>query len=193
MPIVKVARHSVTTLSLPPMLSLTRAGSSDSATKPTSQNHDTMCAPPHSRGSPCRSSRSSSTVDVQGLRVMARSGAAAPSLGISRANSHDETASMPITSTTMLALCASATAMPPAMVPIRMARKVAPSTSALPADSSAVSSFSGSMPYLSGPNSEARMPNSPSVSIRIGTECRKKPTAANPATGISISLTRSAT
>ena len=90
-------------------------------------------------------------------------------------------------------LLASATAMPPAMVPIRMARKVAPSTSALPAGSSAVSSFSGRMPYLTGPNSAATMPNRPSVTNRIGTECRKKPRAARPAIGISASLMRSAT
>ena len=83
--------------------------------------------------------------------------------------------------------------MPPAMVPMRIARNVAPSTSALPAGSSAVSSFSGRMPYLTGPNSAATTPKRPSATNRIGTECRKKPVAASPAMGISTSLMRCAT
>ena len=45
-------------------------------------------------------------------------------------------------------------AMPPTMVPSRMAMKVAPSTSALPAGSSERCRWSGRMPYLIGPNSE---------------------------------------
>ena len=49
MPIAKTARHSVTTPSLPPTMSLTSAGSSDSTTAPTSQNHDTITMPSHSR------------------------------------------------------------------------------------------------------------------------------------------------
>ena len=49
MPTVKTARHMVTTPSLPPTSVLISAGSSDSATKPTSQNHDMICAPPHMR------------------------------------------------------------------------------------------------------------------------------------------------
>ena len=124
---------------------------------------------------------------------MARPGAAGPATGMSWANAQEATASAMMTATTSSGLLASATAMPPAMVPMRIARKVAPSTSALPADSSAVSSFSGSMPYFSGPNSAAMTPNSPSATNRIGTECKKKPAAASPATGISASLIQRAT
>jgi hypothetical protein len=169
MPIVNTARQVVTTASLPPTMSLTRAGSSDSATKPTSQNHDTMCAPPHSRRSVFNSRAS---VDTQGLRLITRSGAAGPEEGMLRANSQDETASARITHTTSSGLLAWETAMPPAIVPMRMARKVAPSTSALPAGSSAVASFSGRMPYLTGPNSDATIPNRPSATNGTGTECR---------------------
>ena len=74
---------------------------------------------------------------------MARPGAAGPAAGISAANDHEATASATMTPTTSSALLASATAMPPAMVPIRMARNVAPSTSALPAGSSAVCELLG--------------------------------------------------
>ncbi len=51
MPIANIARHSVTTPSVPPTPSLITAGSSDSTTAPTSQNHDTITMPSHSRGS----------------------------------------------------------------------------------------------------------------------------------------------
>ena len=98
-----------------------------------------------------------------------------------------------MTATTNSAPLASATATPPAMVPMRIARKVAPSTSALPAESSAVASFSGSRPYLSGPNSAEMTPNRPSATNRIGTDCQKNPIAASPATGISASLMQRAT
>ena len=95
--------------------------------------------------------------------VMTRPGAAGPATGMRWANAQEATASAMITPTTSSALLASATAMPPAMVPMRIARKVAPSTSALPAASSAVSSFSGRMPYFSGPNSAAMTPKRPSA------------------------------
>ena len=45
------------------------------------------------------------------------------------------------------------------MVPSRMAMKVAPSTSALPAGNSSRARWSGRMPYLIGPNSEPITPN----------------------------------
>ncbi len=169
MPTVNTARQSVTTPSLPPMTPLTRVGSSVRATKPTTQNQETMRAPPHSFLSPL-TSPSSAMVEVHGLRVMARSGAAGPAAGIARANSQDATASARISRTMTSALWACATATPPAIVPARMARKVAPSTRALPAGSSAVASFSGRMPYFTGPNRAAMTPNRPSATNRIGTE-----------------------
>ena len=51
MPMANTARHSVTTPSVPPTLSLISAGSSDSTMAPTIQNHDTISMPSHSRGS----------------------------------------------------------------------------------------------------------------------------------------------
>jgi len=51
MPMAKIARHSVTTPSVPPTTSLTSAGNSDSTTAPTSQNQETMTMPSHRRGS----------------------------------------------------------------------------------------------------------------------------------------------
>ena len=82
---------------------------------------------------------------------------------------------------------------PPAMVPIRIAMKVAPSTSALPVASSPTESWSGSMAYFTGPNRAATMPNSASATNRSGTECRKKPAAAKPAAKISANFSRRAT
>ena len=49
-------------------------------------------------------------------------------------------------------------ASPPTMVPVRMATKVAPSTSALPAGNCSRARWSGRMPYLIGPNSAAMTP-----------------------------------
>ena len=46
------------------------------------------------------------------------------------------------------------------MVPIRIAMKVAPSTSALPVASSPTESWSGRIAYFTGPNSAATTPNS---------------------------------
>lgn len=51
MPMANTARQSVTTPSLPPTMSLTSAGSSESTTAPTSQNQETMIMPSQSRGS----------------------------------------------------------------------------------------------------------------------------------------------
>src|ERR1700742_810723 len=82
---------------------------------------------------------------------------------------------------------------PPAMVPIRIAMKVAPSTSALPVASSPTESWSGSMEYFTGPNSAAMTPNSPSATNSSGTECRKKPSAAKIAANISANFSRRAT
>ena len=100
MPTVNTARHMVTTPSVPPTSVLTRAGSSDSATKPTSQNQDTMCAPPHRRRS-VFSSRSSASVEVQGLVVMVRPGAEGPAAGMVRAKTQDAIASARMTPTTI--------------------------------------------------------------------------------------------
>ena len=61
------------------------------------------------------------------------------------------------------------------MVPSRIAMKVAPSTSALPAGSSDAARWSGRMPYLIGPNSEAITPNRNSATNSSGTECMTKP------------------
>ena len=51
MPMAKIARHIVTTASVPPMTSLTSVGRSDSTTEPASQNQDTISMPSQSRGS----------------------------------------------------------------------------------------------------------------------------------------------
>ena len=71
--------------------------------------------------------------------------------------------------------------------------KVAPSTSALAAGSSDLSSRSGRMPYLIGPNSEPITPNTNSATNSIGTEWSTKPTIAMTETPISTSFSRCAT
>ena len=84
-------------------------------------------------------------------------------------------------------------AMPPTIVPSRIAMKVAPSTSALPAGSSSRFRWSGRMPYLIGPNSAAMVPKRKSATNRIGTECSAKPSTARPAAAISENFSRCAT
>ncbi|GJE46819.1 hypothetical protein AEGHOMDF_6028 [Methylobacterium soli] len=79
------------------------------------------------------------------------------------------------------------------MVPSRIARKVAASTSALPAGNSSRFRWSGRMPYLIGPNRAAIVPNSPSATNRTGTELTQKPRTAMPAAKISANFRRLAT
>src|SRR3954454_1488472 len=49
------------------------------------------------------------------------------------------------------------------------------------------------MPYFTGPNSAATMPNSASATNSSGTECMKKPAAAKQAAKISANFSRRAT
>ena len=192
MPTVNTARHMVTTPSLPPTQRLDQGRQQRQRDEPTSQNQDTICAPPHRRAS-ALSSRSSAIVEVQGLAVMARPGAAGPAAGISGRTPGGECQRQDDDRRRSGRLAGAATAMPPAMVPIRIARNVAPSTRALPAGSSAVASFSGRMPYLTGPNRAATTPNRPSATNRIGTECRKKPRRRGRRSGSRQSRMRCAT
>ena len=124
---------------------------------------------------------------------MGRSGADGAVVGIRDANPQDISASATTAVDTSAIWVVPETNWPPAMVPIRIAMKVAPSTSALPVASSPTESWSGSMAYFTGPNRAATMPNSPSATNRSGTECRKKPSAANTAAKISANFSRRAT
>src|ERR1700735_820017 len=113
MPIAKVARQSVTTPSVPPTPSLITAGSSDSTTAPTSQNHDTIPMPSHRRGSDHRVF-SSRTVEVHGLRVIGRSGADGTVTGIRDANAQHATERPPPARETTPTCDAPDTTTPPA-------------------------------------------------------------------------------
>src|SRR5215469_5273654 len=79
------------------------------------------------------------------------------------------------------------------MVPIRMARKVPPSTSALPDGNSSRCNRSGRMPYLTGPNSEARQPNRNTAKNKTLSEWNAKPATPMRAAPISTNFTRWAT
>ena len=110
-------------------------------------------------------------MEVQGLAVIGRSGADGWLTGIRAANAQDRIDS-PTTARQIHPICeAPATNRPPAMVPIRIAMKVAPSTSALPVASSETWSWSGRIAYFTGPNRAATMPNSASATNSNGTEC----------------------
>ncbi len=82
MPRVKISSEMVSSFSSPPIWVLASACSSDKATAPTSQNHDDMRPPIHSRRSRFRSA-SSVIVEVHGLRSTVSPGARAPVAGIS--------------------------------------------------------------------------------------------------------------
>jgi hypothetical protein len=73
-PIAKTSRQLVMTCSVPPTTFLIRGGSSERATAPASQNHETMIVPSQRRFSAMRSF-SREIVEVQGLRVIVRCGA----------------------------------------------------------------------------------------------------------------------
>ena len=130
-----MARKAVMTLSSPPITVLASGGSSDSTTAPTSQNQLVTRPPHHSRGS-ALSAPNRRNVERTILKSSLRSGAARPDGGMKRA------AMKLASATTIIALANEAwsgpsrTASPPAIVPARMAMKVALSTRALPAGSS---------------------------------------------------------
>ena len=117
-------------------------------------------------------------------------GAASPVAGIARAESQHSTANAMIIVLKASAPPPIAVARPATMVPSRMARKVAASTSALPAVSSSRRRWSGRMPYLIGPNRAAMVPNRPSATNSTGTECIQKPIAAAAAPKISANFSR---
>jgi hypothetical protein len=133
-PTVNSTRNRVTTLSAPPISSFTRVGSSESTTAPTSQNQLTTSEPTQV-GRLALSSLSSAVVPRTMLKSIFSSGARSPVRGICRAAIQlmmPNTKVRPATAQ----LLHSAMATPPPTVPARMARKVAVSTSALPATSS---------------------------------------------------------
>ena len=127
------------------------------------------------------------------MAVIRRSGADGAVCGMREADAQEITARPMTARATHPMWEEPETSWPPAIVPIRMAMKVAPSTNALPVASSPTVSWSGSMAYFTGPNSAAMTPNMPSATNSSGIECRKKPSAANPAAKISANFNLRAT
>ena len=82
-------------------------------------------------------------VEVHGLAVMERSAAEGVVAGMREAKAQESNASTMTAEETQPIWLEPETNRPPAMVPIRIAMKVAPSTSALPVASSPTASWSG--------------------------------------------------
>jgi hypothetical protein len=114
---------------------MTSGGSSDSATAPTIQKMLVTTAQRQSRVS-AHNSPSNRVVDRRMLGSIARSGAARPVLGMKRLAVQHSRAKIIIATVSSAGSPPPFIAMPPAIVPPRIARNVAPSTSALPAGSS---------------------------------------------------------
>ena len=171
------ARNMVTTSSVPPSTVFTSGGRSDSTTAPTSQNQLVTSAPHQIRRS-SRRWRRSRAVEETMLTEIFRSGAPEPTFGMSRLDPQHSSANTSMRPANDAGSPPSLAAMPPTMVPSRIAMKVAPSTSALAAGSSDLSSRSGRMPYLIGPNCEPMTPNANSATNSSGTECMAKPMIA---------------
>src|SRR5450830_1498916 len=182
----------VTVSSLPPISVLISGGNSDSTTMPTSQNQLVTIAPHHSRAS-ARKWRIIATVEPAILIATLRCGAPSPVGGISRLAIQQATANPNTSSAKAATSPPPRAAKPPTMVPVRMATKVAPSTSALPAGNSSHRKWSGRMPYLIRPNSAAITPKPASAPNRSGTDWRAKPRTASPATKISTNFSHCAT
>ena len=117
------------------MMFLTEGGNSDSTITPASQNQLVTSAPHHSRSS-LRRSLISSQVEVAIFQLMMRLGAPSPVRGISSAETQHSRAKTITIAEKAAGLPPPLAAMPPTMVPSRIAMKVAPSTSALPAGNS---------------------------------------------------------
>ena len=137
---------------------------------PASQNQLVTSAPHHSRAS-ARKWRIIAKVAAAMLADRRNCGAPSPLGGISSAASQQASAK-PITSSANGRAAPAPEASPPTMVPVRMAMKVAPSTSALAAGNFSRARWSGRMPYFSGPNSAANTPKPASAVNRIGSEAR---------------------
>ena len=132
----KMVRKTVTTPSLPPMVNVTSGGSSDKTSAPTSQNQLVTIAPHHSRGS-ARTYLISAPVDTKILRLIASCGAPSPVGGMNRLAIQQAIEDTIISQAKWIGLPPSLAARPATMVPRRIARKVPPSTSALPDGNSA--------------------------------------------------------
>ena len=182
----------MTTSSPPPSAFLTSGGNSESTTAPTSQNQLTT-RPPHKSRFCLKRSRSSTAVERAMLKSMTRFGAPAPVGGMNSAAIQPAAEKAIIIPAKEAGSPPPLEARPPTMVPLRIAMKVAPSTSALPAGSSLSTRWSGRMPYLMGPNSAEMTPNRNSAVNSTGTEWSQKPATATPATAISTNLSRCAT
>ena len=164
-----------------------RVGSKDRETNPTTQNHETICAPPHKRRS-AFSSRNSLIVEVHGLKSITSRGAAGPAPGNEpcqpprgqRQEADDEghrTAALRLRHGHPAGDGAGQNGKEGCPFHQRRCRRRARPFRAFP----------GKMPYFTGPNSAATMPKSASAIKRMATECRKKPIAAIAAIGISAS------
>ncbi len=135
--IEKTARQAVTTSSLPPSTFLTSGGSSDSATAPTSQNQLVTIAPHQMRRSSRRWLMQIARSKRRCCGRMTRSGAASPVGGMNRlATQHSEREHDHQQRRTTPDRRRPWRRGRRRSVPSRMAMKVAPSTSALPAGSS---------------------------------------------------------
>src|SRR5262249_60057188 len=110
---------------------LISGGNSDNTTMPTSQNQLVTIAPHHSRES-ARRRWIIATVEVAILAEIFKFGAPSPVAGIKLADNQQAIAKPTTSAAKRVWLLSPCAASPPAMVPKRMATKVAPSTSALP-------------------------------------------------------------
>src|SRR6516165_12793500 len=114
---------------------MTSGGSSDRTTAPTIQKMLVTTAQRHSRVSD-HNSPSNLVVDRRTLGSIARSGAACAVLGIKRLEPQHSRAKSIIVTASTAGLPPPVIVTPPVIVPPRIARNVAPSTSALPAGNS---------------------------------------------------------
>src|SRR5208282_5678677 len=131
----KMVRKTVTTPSEPPMSNATSGGNSDNTSAPTSQNQLATIAPHHSRAS-ARTYLIRAAVETKMLRLMTSPGAPSPGGGMYRLEIQLASAVTIMSQAKWMGLLVPLAAMPAVMVPSRMARKVPPSISALPAGSS---------------------------------------------------------
>src|SRR5262249_38788731 len=177
--------------SFPPISVLIRGGSNDSTTMPTSQNQLTTNAPHHNLESACKC-RIVARVEGGMLASIFSWGAPSPVAGMSNADIQQASAKL-MTRTAKVPVSLPRDARPAAIVPRRMATKVAPSISALPDGNCSRRRWSGRMPYLIGPNSAARTPNANNATKRIGKDDRAYPSTANAAMNISANFNRGAT
>ena len=176
-PRANTVRSNVSTLPPEPSVSRATMGNSVNSVAPMVQNQ--LSARSDSQIARCfDAERTTSQVADRTFQPIGSEGSAAGTGRMRSAPNNPPSDKATPTAATIAVPAGSSTSAPPATVPMTIDKKVVASITPLPATNSCSSSCSGSMPYLTGPNSAAWAPRPISTASSAGTLSNKNATAA---------------